>query len=171
MASNNKYWMNDEEFKLKLSLVAEWRIPDTVTGTKDGIAKKKRGRKSEEEKFQAAHEEIFNEIHGGKNPYFPPIIDKVKCIPVTCEDCGKHCENGRHKEKKQYETNHRHWRERCVTCNLFKHPETGEYSVTVTEASNLWSKWLRKVNPRYVKKDYEGDSEVITSDPSKFHKI
>lgn len=170
MATNYKYWMNDAEFKQKLSEVAEWRIPDTVTGTKDGVAKKKRGRKSEEEKFQEAHEEIFNEIHGGKNPYFPPIIDKVKCTPVDCEDCGKHCPNGRVKEKKQYETNHKHWRERCVTCNLLKHPVTGKYEVPITSASVIWANWLRKVNPRYKKKDDDNDG-IITSNPDEFHDI
>jgi hypothetical protein len=143
--------LTDDEFKKKLSEVAEWVIPETPRETSLN-QKKKRGRKSAEEEFQEAHEEIFLEIHEGRNPTYPPMITRVKCQPVDCEDCGKHCENGRRMEIKQYDTNRIHWRKRCVTCEKNENPWTGEFDLTPQKAATEWAGWLRKTNPRYVKK-------------------
>lgn len=139
--------MNDEEFKRKLSEVAEWKIPDTPRETSLN-AKKKRGRKSNEDEYMELREEIFYEEFGGVNPTYPPMLLKVKCQPTTCEDCGKICENGRKKEKKLYDTNRNHWREKCVTCGMNQNPYTGKFDLTPGQAAVQWSDWLRKTNPR-----------------------
>lgn len=164
MATNNKYWMNDEEFKRKLSLVAEWKIPDTVTANKTGEVKKNRGRKSNEEKFQEAHEAIFLEIHEGKNPTFKPMITKVKCTPVDCADCGKQCLDGRHIEIKKYETNRPHWRKRCVTCNLQENPFTGEFDLLNHRASAEWARFLRKTSSKPYHYQKNGQEPANDSD-------
>lgn len=153
--------MTDDEFKQKLSEVAEWKIPDTPRETSLN-QKKKRGRKSEEEKFQEAHEIIFRDIHGDVNPTYAPMITKIKCQPVDCEDCGKHCPNGRKTEYKHYDTNRSHWRRRCVTCEKNQNPFTGEYDLSSQKSSSVWADWLRKTNPRYIKKaEQEQEQEVV----------
>lgn len=157
--------MDQKLFEQKLSEVAEWKIPENQQET-SANAKKKRGRKSEEEKYQAAHEEIFMEIHGGVNPTLTPLLTNVKCKPVDCEDCGQHCPNGRVKEMKQYDTNRRHWRQRCVTCDKQQNPWTGEFDLSNQKASHEWSVWLRKTNPRYVKVADRQDSTNPPENPS-----
>jgi hypothetical protein len=146
--------MKDEEFKKKLSEVADWRIPQTITGTKDGDAKKPRkvGRPSAEDLYQEAMEREFLEATGGVNPTFPPQVIKVKNQSCICEDCGQFCENGRHKEKKIYDSNgKKHWRERCITCQRCVDPYTGQYSLNGTQASIKWNSYMKEVGRRYEK--------------------
>ena len=143
--------MDDQEFKRKLSEVADWKIPENLQETSNN-AKKKRGRKSAEEQYQEAHEEIFLEMFDGVNPTHAPLLLKVKCRPTTCEDCGNHCPNGRKKEKKLYKTGKdekRNWRERCVTCELHQNPFTGKFELNSTEASHVWTDWLRDRKGEY----------------------
>lgn len=144
--------MKDDEFKQKLSEVAEWRIPETVTGTKDGKAKKHRrpGRPSAEDLFLEQQEELFLEQTGGVNPTFPPQITKLKTCSTTCEDCGKFCENGRHAEKKLYQTGaKKNWRERCLTCRKFKNPFTGKFDLTYSQAPLVWTDYLKERKGTY----------------------
>ena len=140
--------MDNEEFRRKLSEVANWTIPKlSPTDIKESQQKKRgRGRPSYEEQYQDAHEEIFLEIHNGINPTHPPELKGLKCQPTTCEDCGAHCPNGRHKETKLYETGRttkkRNWRERCVTCQKHKNPFTGQFDLTPSEAPHVWTAFL-----------------------------
>lgn len=171
--------MDDEEFKRRLSEVAEWRIPETITGTKDGDAKKRRGRKSSEELYQEAREEIFLEEFGGVNHTFPPQILKVKKESCVCNDCGKFCESGRQKEKKLYETGtakKRNWRERCVTCGLHQNPFTGKFELQPQAASHVWTDFLRERKGEYKSKfaraqELLKDQEEIRINPENPHKI
>jgi hypothetical protein len=134
--------MDQKLFEQKLSEVADWKIPESLQET-SANAKKKRGRKSEEELYQEAHEEIFMEIHGGVNPTITPMLTNVKCQPVDCEDCGQHCPNGRHTEKEYYRTNHGHWRERCRTCNKHKNPYTGDFDMSAQASPAIWTAYLK----------------------------
>lgn len=147
--------MDDELFKQKLSEVAQWRMPSTVTGTKSGEAKRprKRGRPSAEDLYQEEHEQVFLEMFNGINPTFPLQLVKVKCQSTICEDCGKLCENGINKEKKQYESNKiKHWRERCVTCGFCQNPYTGAFDLPSAKASMVWNSYLRETKGAYVSK-------------------
>lgn len=137
--------MNNEEFKKKLSEVAEWKIPDTPRETSLN-AKKKRGRKSAEDEYQELREEMFYEEFGGVNPTYPPMLIKLKNAACTCNDCGASCPNGRKKEKKLYETGSkkkRNWREKCITCGLHQNPFTGKFELTASEAPYVWTDFLR----------------------------
>lgn len=143
--------MDDEEFKRRLSEVADWKLPDTPRETSLN-AKKKRGRKSAEDEYQELREEIFYEEFGGVNPTYAPMLIKVKCQPTTCEDCGKLCPSGRKKEKKLYETGskkNRNWREKCVTCNMAKNPFTGKFDLSTQQASFVWTNYLRETKGLY----------------------
>ena len=137
--------MDDELFRQKLSEVADWKIPETLQETSMN-AKKKRGRKSNEDEYMELREEIFYEEFGGINNTVPPMLLGVKCSPTTCEDCGKHCPNGRKKETKLYETGQtkkRNWREKCLTCELHKNPFTGEFELSSQQAPHAWTDFLR----------------------------
>jgi hypothetical protein len=162
--------MNNEEFKRKLNEVAEWHIPKIkLNGTE---RRKLRGRLSNEDKYQDEHEQIFFEIFGGVNPTTTPEITKVRRAACTCEDCGKHCPNGREKEAKLYETNgKKHWREKCLTCKLSMNPRTGVFDLPNATAASEWNGWIRKdkgqppVNAKLkIVSEYEleeNDSEII----------
>jgi hypothetical protein len=155
--------MNDEEFKQKLSEVAEWEIPK-LTPTDIREAKKSaRGKhkRTEEELYQIEHEELFLEIFNGINPTMQPQIIKVKCQACTCEDCGMHCENGRQKEKKLCETNRtRHWREKCVTCGKSKNPYTGKFDLDSGKVGIEWNQYLR--DKKAQKKSHSKNNEIVT---------
>jgi len=154
--------MTDDEFKQKLSEVAEWVIPATERETTPA-AKKRAGRKSAEQKYQEEHEEVFLNMFEGKNPTMPMMLTKLKIVAVDCEDCGQHCPDGRHTENKRFDTNRPHWRKRCVTCKKNQNPWTGEYDLNSQQSASVWADYLRKTNPRYVKKADQIDCEATNS--------
>ncbi len=151
--------MDDKLFKKLLSQVADWHIPKlTETDLKlSKQSKRGKGRPSNEELYQQSHEEIFLDLYNGVNPTHPPQILKLKNQSCECKDCGKNCENGRHKEKKLYEANKkRHWRERCITCGMFQNPYTGVFDLPPGKSSVVWNYYLRDVKTRYKPKETEG---------------
>jgi hypothetical protein len=157
--------MDDAEFKRKLSEVAEWKIPETPRETSLN-AKKKRGRPSQEEQYQELREEIFFEEFGGENPTYPPMLIKVHCQAVNCDDCGKLCEQGRRKEAKLHEKHgKRVWREKCVTCNRFQNPFNGEFELTGSMASMKFNDFMRKTKGAYQTRGNElRRSKMVTHD-------
>ena len=160
--------MDKKLFEQKLSEVAEWRIPATVTGTKDGEPKRPRGRPTKEEQYQMAHEEEFKKIFGDTNPTFPPQVLKLKNSSCVCDDCGKVCANGRHTELKQYETGgKKNWRERCLTCEMSRNPYTGKFDMDHATAGRAWIDFLRETKGLYKTKRNEQreDQGVITFYP------
>lgn len=136
--------MDDKEFKNLLTSVAEWHIPKSITGNDSILPKRKRGRPTSEEQYQLAREQIFKQEFDGVNLTFPPQLLKLKNTAVDCSDCGQHCENGRHTEKKLHIANKiRHWREKCVTCGLVKNPVTGKFDLKPGQAGLIWNDFLR----------------------------
>lgn len=141
--------MDDEEFRRRLSEVAEWKIPDTPRETSLN-QKKKRGRKSREDEYMELREEIFHEEFGGVNPTYAPMLTKVKRCAVDCDDCGQHCPNGREKEAKLQEKNGKSaWRQKCLTCGKFQNPFTGEFNLTGSAASIKWNDFMRETKGAY----------------------
>jgi hypothetical protein len=162
--------MDDEEFRRRLSEVAEWKIPDTPRETTIG-AKKKRGRKSKEEQYQDEHEEIFMELFEGVNPTYTPLLTRIKYTPVACE-CGRVCSNGCEKEAKLYQTQGKPvWRWKCKTCGMTRDPYTGEYTLNTQKASIVWQSFLKESKGVYaskgnlVKKIVSEDAGTITKYP------
>lgn len=145
--------MDDKLFKQKLSEVAEWKIPDTPRETSLN-AKKRRGRKSDEEKYQEEHEQVFMELFDGVNPTYAPMITKLKTQGCDCTDCGRFCDQGRRVEFKHFDTNGTpHWRGSCKTCGLWEDPYTGEFTLTSgTESSIKWQTFHKETKGKYLSK-------------------
>jgi hypothetical protein len=143
--------MDDEEFRRRLSEVAEWKIPETPRETTLG-AKKKRGRKSKEEQYQDEHEEVFMELFEGVNPTYTPLLTKIKYAPTTCE-CGRVCSSGCEKEAKLCQTKDKTiWKWKCKTCGMTQDPYTGEYILNAQKASIVWNSFLRETKGCYASK-------------------
>lgn len=153
--------MDNNIFKQRLTEVAEWRTPKIKLTPAE--KKKKSGRPSKEEQYQELHEEAFADLFQGQNPTQAPELVKVKRCAELCEDCGKHCENGRHTEKAKYNSSRPHWRKRCVTCGMNQNPFSGEWDLTNKNASAVWAVWLRKTSEN----SYD-HKKIITITPEQF---
>jgi hypothetical protein len=159
--------MTNDEFKQKLSEVAEWKLPDTPRETSLN-QKKKRGRKSAEEKYQDEHQEVFLELFEGVNPTYAPMLTKVKRCAITCDDCGEHCPNGRNKEAKLQEKNGKAaWRQKCLTCNKYQNPFNGKFELTGQAASIKWNDFMRETKGAYRTLANEKRKEVLVKEKTK----
>jgi hypothetical protein len=157
--------MKDEEFKRRLSEVADWKIPETTRETSLN-QKKKRGRKSAEDQYMELREEIFHEEFDGVNPTFPPMLTKVKRCGETCSDCGDYCPNGRETEAKLQEKNGKKaWRRKCLTCNKYQNPYNGQYELTGSNASIKFNDFMRETKGVYKTKGNEQRKVMIIQTP------
>jgi len=140
--------LTKEQLNLKLSEVAEFRMPK-LTPSEIKISKQRargKGRPTKESLYQEEHEEVFLDMFQGINPTHTPELVKLHIKPVDCEDCGRHCENGRRQEIKFYKKapNHiAHWRHRCLTCNRYRDPNTGEYTLPQGPACQVFLNWAK----------------------------
>jgi len=140
--------MTKDELKQKLSEVGEWRQPKiSISDVKRGVQKARgRGRPSSEDLYQEQHEEVFADLFKGINPTQPPELVRMLIKPIDCEDCGRHCENGRQMEIKFYAavSNHvAHRRIRCLVCNQYKDPNTGEFTLPQGPACQVFLNWAK----------------------------
>ena len=138
--------MTNDELKQKLAEVAEWRQPRiSISDVKRGEQRARgKGRPSREEMYEQEHEQVFAELFKGINPTHAPELVKVHVKPIDCEDCGRHCETGRQMEIKFYYATARHVahrRTRCVTCNKYKDPNTGEFTLNQGPACQAFLNW------------------------------
>jgi len=140
--------LTKEQLNLKLSEVAEFRMPK-LTPSDIKISKQKargKGRPTKEYLYQEEHEQVFLDLFEGINPTHTPELVKVKIQAIDCEDCGAHCPNGRQMELKFYSKapNHvPHWRQRCKTCNKYKDPNTGEFTLPQGPACQVFLNWAK----------------------------
>jgi hypothetical protein len=147
--------MDDEEFKRLLSEVAEWETPKV----KFDPTSRRRLKSGDPE----APELEFVQKYGLVHESMPPSIKKIKKAPVDCQDCGRHCENGRCLEAKQHESRGVvHWRRHCVTCNRTQNPWTKEYDVTSGQVGIVWNEYWRQQTPGYKRDKPKFDIPVIT---------
>jgi Pyruvate/2-oxoacid:ferredoxin oxidoreductase delta subunit len=140
--------MDEQEFRNKLSEVAEWRIPDILE--RPTVNLKRTGRKSKEDLYQEQHEEEFAEMFDGVNPTYPVALLSVKKA-TDCEDCGQHCPKGRvidavviNGPKKSF------WRKKCKACGLTQDPYTKEYCLTGAEVTHRITSYGLDRNPRDI---------------------
>jgi len=140
--------LTKEQLHLKLSEVAEFRMPK-LSPSEIKISKQKargKGRPTKEYLYQEEHEQVFLDLFEGINPTHTPELVKVKIQAIDCEDCGAHCPNGRRTEIKFYKAvpNHvAHRRDRCLTCNKYKDPNTGEYTLSQGPACQVYLNWAK----------------------------
>ena len=155
--------MNDEEFKKRLSEVAEWRIPK-ISSTDVKIAKQKargKGRPTKEQLYQQEHEQVFVDLFDGINPTYTPVITKVKQCAVDCE-CGQRCERGCEQYAKGYTSQgKRYWRWRCKTCGMTKNPYSGVWDLDIQKASIVWNNFLRESKGIYESKHNTIEENII----------
>ena len=139
--------MDNEEFLRRLSEVSEWYRPRLGPNGCYSVSPKNiklvehPGEITEQElmdmseqEAQAYYEQLVAWREQQPNESIQPEILRVKCQPVDCADCGKHCENGRRVERKLHESGGKHWRTKCVTCGLYRDPMTGKFTVTPAQA-------------------------------------
>jgi len=153
--------MDPELFKQKLSEVAEWELPKLSAADIKISQQKKRGkgRKTNEEKYQEEHEEVFLDLYQGINPTMVPELTKLKIKETLCPDCGDICPEGRRQEIKFYKATPghiAHSRTRCLECKMYKHPDTGQFNIKQGPAAQTFLMWARA---RFNKiKKYGSDS-------------
>lgn len=153
--------MDEEEFRRRLSEVADWEIPKTPRETSLNN-RKKRGRKSNEDEYMELREEIFHEEFDGINPTYAPMLTRVKRCGVTCDDCGQHCPDGRETEAKLHtKGKKRVWRQKCLTCKKFQNPFTGEFNLTGCQASIKFNDFMRETKGVYKTRGNEERRKVM----------
>jgi len=138
--------MTKDELFQKLSEVAEFRMPK-LTPSEIKISKQKargKGRPSTEELYQDEHEEVFLDMFQGINPTHTPELVKVHIKPKNCEDCHQHLTVSREMEIKFYKATAKHIahrRERCLNCNKYRDPNTGEFTLAQGPACQVFLNW------------------------------
>lgn len=155
----NKYEMEDQEFKRRLSEVADWHIP---TDADKPYAKPKR-KKRNEQLMEMVGEDCNEEVApDGVNDTIAPVITRVKRAACVCDDCGKFCDNGREKEAKLHtKGNKKVWRQKCLTCKMFQNPFTGEFNLTGAAASIKFNDFMRETKGVYKTPGNEERKRVL----------
>ena len=159
--------MTKDEIRQKMAEVAEFRMPKLTPNDIKVSKQRSRGksRASREEQYQEEHEEVFLDLFEGINPTHIPELVRMHIQPVDCEDCGRHCENGRQQEIKFYKkaAGHiAHWRRRCLTCNKYRDPNTGEYTLPQGPACQVYLNWAKaQFNARNKQSKVENMVETI----------
>jgi hypothetical protein len=138
--------MDEQLFRKKLSEVATWQIPE-VNETA-GELKKRRGKQSNEERYQQNHEQEFLELFSGKNPTYPLQLDAIKKTAEQCGDCGAECPDGRKKDFKYCQGKKKSiWREKCLNCSKYKNPYTGQFNMDSNRSQSAINSYVNGTNP------------------------
>ncbi len=82
------------------------------------------------------------EISKDDNPTLGLVLKKLHYEPKPCEDCGRLVEN-RVIQYKVLEFPEPHWRTSCKNCSKTQNPETGEFGLTSTQASNYFTQAIK----------------------------
>jgi len=139
--------MDRDEFLKKLEEVAEYYIPDTWEDTV-----LERTRKINQRRRQDQYDDDDNDFLHSDNDcqeplierQFPPVLTKVKKQSQNCDDCNRHCPDGREIDVKIHEHHgQRIWRQRCVNCGLYKNPDSGKFDLNSREVHLALSKYIR----------------------------
>jgi hypothetical protein len=146
--------MLKEEFLTKLSEVADWKIPDTPRETSLNNKRHRQRIEEDDQEHNEHDEESVQEAEpeSGPNPTYPPMLLRLKIQPVDCDDCGRHCENGRQKEASlQKKDGVTYWRQRCITCKRHQDPTTGRFDISGQAALMKWHNFFRNPAKHYYK--------------------
>jgi hypothetical protein len=140
--------MDKELFKQRLSEVAEFRMPKlSPSDIKEaGQRARGRGRPTKESLYQDLHEVEFLDLFQGHNPTMVAELVKVNIKPHDCEDCGQHLTVSREMQIKFYRAmpgHISHRRDRCVTCNRYRDPNTGEFTLPQGPACQVYLNWAK----------------------------
>lgn len=166
--------MDPKEFLRRLSEVSEWHRPNLGPNGSPSISKGREkklvphpGAVTEAElaemtdtEAQAYYEQLMAWREQQPNESVQPEILRVKTQATNCEDCGRHCPQGRRTECKLYETGQRHWREFCTTCELYRDPATGKFTLPKLGSHQYFSSFYRPKLGVYASK-YQPKIEVV----------
>jgi hypothetical protein len=140
--------MTDEEFKRKLSEVAEWGLPTVEQALKNrGLTRSNKPRRPKVKEITDEDIDLEDEsslIKDGANITYAPMIAKVKCQPLDCPDCRRHCPEGRKIDMQIYfKKGKKYVREKCLVCNKTKDPYTNQFNLTGSASSNTWHTFMK----------------------------
>lgn len=137
--------MDNELFLKRLTELTEWHRP--MLGPSGATSTlKRRGRPPEDPELLAEYQEELARIERAEqepNPCVGPEIIKVKPRDRACEDCGRQCSGGRRWYKKFYTSITEHWRSYCQSCDRYRDPRTGEYTLTQQSVNMVYTNYLR----------------------------
>ena len=156
--------MDNEEFKRRLSEVAEWRVPKAEF---DGVSRRRL--KSSKVKVTAPDEisceQEFVERFGDLNPTKPLEVLEIKIKEFDCPDCHRVCTQGRVVESRLHTSNKiNHWRRRCTECGFFQNPNTGAYDVPSGRSGIVWNEYMRVRGVKQRQQEREKNLELRTTD-------
>lgn len=135
--------MEQDEFKRRLSDVAEWK--QEVKGP-NGYRKGQQNVKyvSDWDDDDEDDYDEYDEVIDVDALNIPIEITKIKPIASVCDDCGLVVENRIKHFKKAQNRFGTQWRESCYTCKKHKNPNTGKFDMTGTEGIQIWKEYLIK---------------------------
>ena len=165
--------MNEEEFLTRVAEVSEWHRPQTRPNGCDSVSKGKNKPMPEhpgpiteleleemsEHEVKVYYDKLLAWREAQPNNSVPPEIIRVKTQPVDCPDCGLHCPLGRRTEKKLHESGSKHWRERCVNCDTFRDPLTGQFTLSKQASHQYFIQFYKPKLGKYKSK-YQPKLEV-----------
>lgn len=84
-------------------------------------------------------------IVDGKNTTIAPVVRRLKTQTTVCDACGGRCNSLRRKEltiiKESGKTG---IRTKCLECNKYQHPETGEFILNGYDSISVWRRYLKE---------------------------
>lgn len=144
--------MDDELFLRRLTELTEWHRP--MLGPSGGTSViKRRGRPPEDPELLAEIQEEQARIQQAErepNPHVGPRILKILHKPSDCEACDRRLTEPRRVEIKKMDMDVPIWRHRCLNCNRYRNPETGQWDLEGARAHATYGNLVRKF--RYQQK-------------------
>jgi hypothetical protein len=158
--------MNEKEFLKRLSEVSEWHRPQTgpngcysvVKGAKaksiehPGVITEQELEEMTDSEVKRYYDRLMAWREAQPNESVPPEILKVKVQARDCDDCGRHCPQGRRTQRKLHESGGRHWREYCEVCEHFKDPLTGLFTVNKEVSHQYFTQFYKPKLGKYKSK-------------------
>jgi hypothetical protein len=132
--------MDKEKYKELLDSVCEWRVEPIEFYPRPNGRTPKEDLDEQEEDTEDVLEQSDDIARQHKAEAFKRPIEFLRYSnSQVCDDCGRISDKTIVKEAKIYKTPKAHWRMRCKTCKLHKHPKTGKYSLTISESYRVWA--------------------------------
>lgn len=170
--------MDPKEFLRRLSEVSEWHRPQLGPQGSPSVSKGRGPKKIKhpgpiteqqleamtEHEVKRYYDQLMAWREAQPNDSVAPEIIRVKCQAKDCEDCYKHCPEGRKVEKKLHQTANPHWRELCVECQMYKSPLTGLFEIPKRGSHQFFNDYYRTKLGRYHSKyqpEVVNKSEII----------
>jgi len=72
-------------------------------------------------------------------------VKRIKPIETNCEYCGITVTD-RREQIRQYTSPARHWRKRCLSCNLYWNPETEKFDLTAYDSLAFFRNYINKMD-------------------------